>query len=326
MQLVNRLLANVELGSRWSFRHHDLKPTSNGEIALPALPPPPAHIDKPAECEKCVDSGGVTNVGLRLHLERPSRRIGTMIAGNSGRPGGACGLPNKTVTALHAQHRTQEEDVVANWLTTECFNAGKSFDANEGDALTCASNIYASTIARKWGMVEPQGTSASTLQGVDYTSSTHGGAYGDAWSVEGAHLCAKRATGAASGAAANAFVASEQFPTTLVFVAGPNAGARGRDDASTTRRTFNSHMQADYALFRAGVKAALHAGLHTMAAMGCDVALVAHVSAGIYAGDAHRARIRREYPVIVQEILLDTRQQPKPLGCYFERVVLTLLQ
>jgi hypothetical protein len=64
-----------------------------------------------------LDTGGIANVGVRLHAERPMR-IGTMIAGNSGRPGGACGQANGSVTNLHAGHGTQEEDVVSNWLIT----------------------------------------------------------------------------------------------------------------------------------------------------------------------------------------------------------------
>jgi hypothetical protein len=49
-------------------------------------------------------------------------RIGTMVAANSGRPGGACGQANGSVTNLHAGHSTQEEDVVSNWLITAVHN------------------------------------------------------------------------------------------------------------------------------------------------------------------------------------------------------------
>ena len=67
------------------------------------------------------DTGGIANMGMRLHTERPMR-IGTMVAGNSGRPGGACGQANGSVANLHAGHSTQEEDVVSNWLITAVHN------------------------------------------------------------------------------------------------------------------------------------------------------------------------------------------------------------
>ena len=87
-----------------------------------------AHI---AQVEVRVDAGGLTNVGRELHLQLgQSARIGTMVAGNSGRPGGACGavahVGGKQIGVarkLHARHRTQEEDVVSNWLLTAQYEA-----------------------------------------------------------------------------------------------------------------------------------------------------------------------------------------------------------
>jgi hypothetical protein len=122
----------------------------------------------------------------------------------------------------------------------------------------------------------------------------------------------------------------DQYPTSLVFVAGPNCGARGHDARSTMTRTFNPHAEADYALFRGGVKAALYAGLMAMARLGIEVALLAHVSAGIYAGP-HRAMLHADFEAIVNELLEDTTMcsspsGPVPLGRYFHKVILTLLE
>ena len=66
-----------------------------------------------------------------------------------------------------------------------------------------------------------------------------------------------------------------------------------------------------------------------MALLGYEVALLAHVSAGIYAGP-HRARLRTDFEAIVNEILESTKcdapSGPVPLGRYFHRVILTLLE
>ena len=120
-----------------------------------------------------------------------------------------------------------------------------------------------------------------------------------------------------------------QYPTSLVFVAGPNCGARGHDARSTMTRTFNPHAEANYGLFRSGVKAALYAGLMAMARLGIEVALLAHVSAGIYAGP-HRAMLHADFVDIVNELLEHTvcysPSGPVPLGRYFHKVILTLLE
>ena len=79
-----------------------------------------------------VDAGGLTNVGCVLHAQGVTSlaRIGTMVAGNSGRPGGACGAVVHVdgtqigvAQKLHARHTTQEEDVVSNWLLTAEYEA-----------------------------------------------------------------------------------------------------------------------------------------------------------------------------------------------------------
>ena len=50
-----------------------------------------------------------------------------------------------------------------------------------------------------------------------------------------------------------------------------------------------------------GVQAALHAGLVAMARLGCDVALLAHVSAGIYAGE-HKQALLADFEAIAHAL------------------------
>ena len=59
-----------------------------------------------------------------LYSERPAGKdlsIGVMVAGNSGRPGGAIykpwfASPAQRLQAVHPGHRTQEESIMAAWL------------------------------------------------------------------------------------------------------------------------------------------------------------------------------------------------------------------
>ena len=57
--------------------------------------------------------GGTTSLAALLHKEQPSSPIGIMVAGNSGRPGGACGNVGGKVRDISARHSTQEEDIVS---------------------------------------------------------------------------------------------------------------------------------------------------------------------------------------------------------------------
>jgi hypothetical protein len=122
-----------------------------------------------------------------------------------------------------------------------------------------------------------------------------------------------------------------RYPSALVFVAGPNAGARGRDAHSTTRRTFNDLAAQDYAFFLACVRSAVGAGLHAMAHCRCDVALLALVSGGLYAGPWLATQdVRGDFKQLVAVLLAEptgTAEAPgPPLGRHFSHVVLVLLK
>jgi hypothetical protein len=114
------------------------------------------------------------------------------------------------------------------------------------------------------------------------------------------------------------------YPTTLVFVSGPNSNACG-DQWSCTARTFNTLLEHNYDAFKLGVFYALQAGLTAMAADGCTVALVASVSCGIYAPPDFKSRINADFPGIVDAVLdsyvFTDGSARMQLGCCFDRVI-----
>ena len=95
------------------------------EIIQSLTPAPAAHemeVDRPAPqpCERIQHPGGITSVGFELHQHHSDFRIATVLAANSGRPGGAIRAADGTAeqSKVHGGHSTQEEDVVSNWLLT----------------------------------------------------------------------------------------------------------------------------------------------------------------------------------------------------------------
>eukprot|EP00961_Rhodomonas_salina_P205374 2772355-Rhodomonas_salina.1 len=92
-------------------------------------------------------------------------------------------------------------------------------------------------------MVEADGGSTRTFQGVDYAlegrrTSPSAEVYRDAWVVRGCRLSVKRHAKGRGRSAEGAYDTARSFPTTLVFVAGPNAGAKGGCKSSSMRRTY----------------------------------------------------------------------------------------
>lgn len=255
--------------------------------------------------------GGMGTVGAMIFESQPNSRIGALVAGNSGRPGGSVGLPeNVNHHEIHAMHRTQEEDIVSSWLYAECGNVE--------DARQRQTDVFRTTIARQWGMLAPETSGVRTVQGVNYSTVMDPASYGDAWTVRDAYLCGKSANG-------RTFDLRRRYPATLVFVAGPNAGARGATRWSTTERTFHSGAARDYIFFRQAVVEALRAGFDGMALEGVTVALVARVSTGIYSGP-HKERISREMPIIISAILQEpVGPRGETRGQYFDRVVMPML-
>ena len=295
---------------------------------LPELPEPPKHIKKLAKYEVRTNAGGLTNIGVTLK-KFPEARIGTMVAGNSGRPGGACGQINGTAKNLNANHTTQEEDVISNWLITATNKANEKI-INEQSLV--GNLLFAKTIYKGWGMTNPGGNDFNTIQGIDYTKA-QSYEYADAWVVQNVELSNKVMINNN-----NEYDTNNSYLTTLVFVAGPNCGSKGKGPSSSMTRTFNNTMVNNYDRFKEGVEATLFAGLYAMAMNGCTIALIAAVSTGIYAstqkGDANdkkrQKNIRKDFESIVNKVLerecltQKTRNKVR-LGDYFDKVILTKL-
>ena len=307
-----RALPDGDDGGERTVRQRTVEPEFAWcELAqLRALRPPPRSS---ARVEVMRNAGGTTAVVADLFREE---RVGIVVAGNSGRPGGACGVYDGHDVAfaqnIKATHRTQEEDVMSCWLETEAARHGRPPDT-----------VYR-LIAGKWGMRNPGGVDHDTVQSVDYREAPPEAYEHVLGVVRRATLSRKRVDPPGPR-----YVHGDCFECTLVFVAGPNACAPSqRRTASTVSRTANAIARADYAAFRRGVAHANYAALAAMAVEGCDVAMMALVSGGLYAG-AHRERIDREYVALLDELLvsggpLGAAVQP-PLGGHFARVVLTYL-
>lgn len=238
--------------------------------------------DPPLTCTKIRWEGGTTE--FAAHLEWLTNKdggikFGTMVAGNSGRIAGGCGdTINMRFRSIHPEHTTQEESIVSNWVTT--METKKNVDRE-----VLFRQLLDGNGKPRWGLIEPVGASRATYQGKDYTVAEPSD-YFEAWEVPGAYLSGSEGL----------------FATDLVFVAGPNVGSRGTKTGSMTR-TFYTALTT-YEDFREAVKQAVRAGLIKMNDLECEVALVAGVSTGIYAGQ-HSHRINKEFVDLVNEILYE---------------------
>ena len=138
--------------------------------------------------EVIVHNGGGTAVAYDLYKRRAEggasfNKIGVMIAGNSGRPGGSVGyigqtpMPAPVEGRIRATYRVQEEDMVSNWLqTTKFYDPDIDLD-----------RYFSTAIGGLWGLEDPflrrgQPKALHTVQGIDYTRANHYH-YGDAWVV-----------------------------------------------------------------------------------------------------------------------------------------------
>ena len=285
---------------------------------LPALQ---ERFAEPATVNRVQVRGGVTEAGYRLSLADRSARIATLVASNSGRPGGACRSVSGELDPqkVHPNHTTQEEDVVSNWVITMA-----SSWPDRAREFT--------RVAHSFGLCDASGTSTETIQAVDYTRPTHPlGAriYADAWYVDGARLSNKYVV--ARGTAC--FEMAETYATTLVFCSGPNACRPSAHTAASSSmlRTFSDAANRDRAFLEAGAAWAVYAALYASAASGCDSVLIPFVSGGLYAGPWRSAPdLLHRFTTNIERMLADgcmpdgTRVQP--LGRCFRHVLLVTLQ
>jgi len=245
-----------------------------------------------------------SNVALRLYETGWYAHVGVVVSANAGRPLGACGMSNGTVTALHADHRTTEEDVVSNWLLSEIYETEATPNA-----------VYQSTVFRRWGMTNVDGTDCHTIQGVDYTKATTA-EYADAYVVSDCRLSEVSGAGLR-----RRFTRGRSFPCSLVFAFAPNFNYSPKwRRASVQRRTYNGTM-VTYEKFLEAVTFSYFAALSTLALSGCDLAVLGAIGVGPAAGP-HRVRIREDLPTIISNLL--SGSLGPPFGLYFKRVVVVV--
>ena len=286
------------------------------------IPPPPLH-STPETIKVIQESGGSTNIAIKLKEEFPNSSIGIVVAGNSGRPGGACGHMNSKgygyVDSL-GHHNTQEEDVVSNWLLTHKQIEG-----------TPPNTLFKNTIGgeKRWGMVHPDWRSNEkeafdTIQKKRYKNAQPED-YKDAWYVDNCLVSLKTK---------NSYNFGKNIRCSLVFVAGPQAKDGHKittpnnfgDYSSTQFRTFNRSAAENYSVFKESVENTFYAALLSMAMKGDNIAVLCHVSGGIYAGKwrtqyGDKAPNLDEFVSVVNNVLTKYELNGMPLGCYFDRVV-----
>lgn len=303
---------------------------------------PYAPKEEPVELEVVSDKFGVQNFLARLSRDEQATSA-VVCAGNSGLPGGAVGAHinvHKDITtcdelklapeSMGGTYGTQEEDVVKNWLLSE--------HAKRNTSLLESMNEF----FHMYGMVDYQGHDKTrvtkTKQGVNYTnlkdsdpniikhllknSFPYTRLYAEALVVRNTYLRPK------IGRKPDIYKEDEFVLTNLVFVAGPNVGAWGKNENSTTRRTYNKFLALNETAFLDGVKWTYFAALHSIAMEGKRIALLPWISGALYAG-----RYIDTYGVnsdgsmmqdVINKVLdmdCDIQNERSILRCAFDRVV-----
>lgn len=279
--------------------------------------------DKPiqqAEIES--NRNGMTNIGAIIynsHTGSEEPKIGTIIAANSGRPGGACGNFDGTADKIHPNHRTQEEDIVSNWLMTYAYNKNISEDEREH----YYNKLFQCTIYNKWGLQYPYAKKTDqekyykTIQDINYSDAVPK-EYADAWTINNVYLSDKNYYYKDSQ-----YIHEHQYKTTLVFVSGPNNNNPGTNGPiNSVFRTYNKYTDERFDIFMKGVEAALFAGLIAMVRNKCNIALLVYVSGGVYRGKHDKQDYKNLYENIVNNLLMNVQINGVELGSYFDAVYL----
>lgn len=254
-------------------------------------PGPPHYAGRPAILRVTEEKHERGAVGYARALYRTlnqeggatNEKIGLMIAGNNGRPGGSVGEGLGSIpivsqgmvdSGVLGKLKTQEESVVSDWL-----------DAVAGSEHEARSRVFRSTICGLWGQ-KARG-SPETIQGVNYKTSTDARDYDRAWVVRDANL-----------------EHDGECTATLVFVAGPNANRSAGNTGGSMRETFSQKAHDEYPFFKECVSLSVRGGLLAMREENVTHALVAYVSGGLYAGK-HEKQIRAEFRDLVHQLVLD---------------------
>jgi hypothetical protein len=313
-----------------AYRYHDdyaiFREYNEINISIPDLKnATKKRKDKPiqnAEIEH--NRNGMTNIGAILYNRHSSGtnppKIGTIIAANSGRPGGACGNFDGTAEKINPNHRTQEEDIVSNWFTTYVYNKGITGEREKEEIY---NKLFGCTIYNKWGLAYPYAKKTdtenyfATVQGINYSDAIPK-EYADAWTIDNVYLSDKRYHYKGSQ-----YIHEHQYKTTLVFVAGPNNNNPGtRGPINSVYRTYNENTDARFDIFIRGVEAALFAALISMVRSKCNVALLVYVSGGVYRGKHDKDEYRNAYENALNNLLMNVQINGLELGSYFDAVYL----
>jgi hypothetical protein len=280
---------------------------------------------------KNIQIGGIREVSIQKYksqfiagdilMEHPSYKIGILIAGNAGRPGGGLGKKDGSGLSgnIHKHYSTQEEDVIASWLRAE-ENIGNSpervFRENLGDLVHGG---------RPWGMLDSNGTGVRTIQGRDFTRPFHNVNKTPKWSQLDNYNFAYSLKNKPIK------VGNPKIIADLVFVYGPNVAYNSSSDPTGTgyRTKVNDYTyDSDYDVFRGSVKTAIRAGLLEMIKNGTNIAILAPISGGIYSYGRTQRDINLQYEAIINEILSEPNQVSRcgrKIGDFFMQVILPRL-
>ena len=288
------------------FSHSGAAPAAAATIAAPAAAAAggtPAIADGVhAVTEEA--PGGATTVASNYK----GKRVGLMVAANSGRPGGSVGRMGGSGGINHdkirGDHKTQEEDIVSNWLITSAKKEGRE-------------HVFKTAVGGRWGFNGGGANDFMTIQGVDYVNTTDSSSYRQpAHVVPDAWVSPKTSTGY--------FCKKDRYQVDLVFVAGPNACA-SKGGIGSMDRTANTKARGNYAFFKDCIAEALAAGLDKMIDNEVKIALVATLSTGVYAGE-WRDQIGMDFMSILDKVLEEPHvKDGLPRYKYFHKVVVPKL-
>jgi hypothetical protein len=270
--------------------------------------------------KKETNINGMTHIGASLYKESNPPKIGTIIAGNSGRPGGGCGNFDGTLVNIKPTHSTQEEDIISNWIMTYMYN--KNITEEEAK-IYYGNKLFEYTIFNRWGLLFPYAKRTDiknyykTIQGINYRNAKPND-YATAWTIDNVYLSDKFYKYKASR-----YIHENQYKTTLVFVAGPNNNNPGTNgEFNSVFRTYNKETDKHFHLFMNGVEAALFAGLIAMVCSKCNVALLVNVSGGLYRGEHDKEDYKHAYLNSLDNLLMNVQINGVELGRYFDAVYL----
>lgn len=233
---------------REAFDHTLFKPPPLDVDTLPAAP----HI-----CPVRTQNGISQNVARDLiaQSKHPGQKIGVVVAGNSGLPGGATSAIGKwvlDVEKVHPFHKSQEESVVANWIRHQ-IEPLREHEPHK-KAHEKMRELFTATICNEWGLPSTDKSDYMTKQGIDYVRTKNAADYYDCWVVRNAKIGLElRGSDRRKYAYTTTDLAAPKKIGALFFACAPNGNCYNSDGGSTAR-TLNALASKNYHFFQAGLK------------------------------------------------------------------------